>query len=58
MVNCQVPALKDGVLIPAIEDDQLINTYHEPMYRELPGNYSWGPIIDGHTQIEKGGTDK
>ena len=58
VANYQVPAVKDGVLIPAIEDDQLINTYHEPMYRDLPGNYSWGPINDGNTQIATSGAEK
>ena len=46
------------MLIPAIGDDQVVNTEYFPVYRDLPGSYSWGPIIDGHTQIEKGGTDK
>ena len=58
MANCQVPAVKDGVLIPAIGYDQLVNIYHVPVYRDLSGNYSWGPINDGNTQISTGGTDK
>ena len=58
MANCQVPAVKDGVLIPVIGDDQIVNTDHVPVYHDLPENYSWGPINDGNTQIETGGTEK
>ena len=58
VANCQVPSVKDGVLIPDIGDDQLVNTDHVPVYRDLPGNYSWGHINDGNTQITTGGAEK
>ena len=58
VANLQVPAVKDGVLIPDIGDDQLVNTDHVPVYRDLPGNYSWGTINDGNIQIATGGAEK
>ena len=53
-----MPAVKYGLLIPSIGDDQLVNRYHVPVYRDLPGNYSWGPINYGNTQIATGGAEK
>ena len=58
VANSQVPAVKDGVLIPDIGDDQLVNTDHLSVYHELSGNYSWRPIIGSNTQIATGGAEK
>ena len=58
VANCQVPAVKDGVFIPAIGDDELVNTDHVPVYRDLPRKYSWSPVNDGNTQIATGGAEK
>ena len=58
VANFQVPEVKDGVIIPAIGYGQLVNTDHVPVYRDLPGNYSWVPINDGNTQISTGGAEK
>ena len=51
-------AVKDGVRIPAIRDDQPVNTHHVPVYRDLPGNYTWGPINYSNTHIATCGAEK
>ena len=37
----QLTRVVEGLHIPAIEDDSFANTDHIPVYRDMPGNYSW-----------------
>ena len=57
--SLQVEKLMENVaLIPPVDDDQFSNTYHVPIYRDMPGNYSWGEKNAGNIQVGTGGGEK
>ena len=45
-------------IIPSIPDIQWCNIDHVPVYRNLPGNYSWGESGSGRRQVDTGGLEK
>lgn len=47
-----------NTIIPAIPDSAWCNTDHLPVYRDMPGNYSWGEKGSGRRQVQTGGAEK
>ena len=54
----QVESRSGTTLIPAICDERMVNTDHVPVYRDMPGNYTWGERGSGGRQISTGGAEK
>ena len=54
----QLARVVEGLHIPTIEDDSFANTDHIPVYRDMPGNYSWVEHGNGNKQVVTGGAEK
>ena len=49
---------ENGVSIPLVQDGVFFNTYHNPVWIDMPGDYNWGDKGAGRRQVETVGHDK
>ena len=50
----QVPKVVNGITIPEIGDYSFASSDHIPVYRNLPGDYSWIESGAGNKQVVTG----
>ena len=54
----QVTKVVNGITITAIGDYSFAKSDHIPVYRDVPGNYSWIESVAGNKHVVTGGAKK